>query len=104
MHHLYFKKTSRRTLWATAHVWLGRILITLAMINGGFGLQLSAPYINARPGYIVYGVFAGLIWCIYVAAAVYGEVRGARGAQSGADRAKSGFDSDRSDEKAAHAA
>ncbi|KAI9872543.1 MAG: hypothetical protein M1830_001493 [Pleopsidium flavum] len=66
-HHIHYVRTSRRTLWATAHVWLGRALITLGIINGGLGLQLSD---NTRSGEIVYGVVAGIVALVYVAVLV----------------------------------
>lgn len=59
------------------HIWLGRLLITLGMINGGLGLLLSA---NASTGeYIAYGVIAAVIWVAYVALVVGGEVAGGKG-------------------------
>ncbi|KAL1297090.1 hypothetical protein AAFC00_004673 [Neodothiora populina] len=70
LHHKFFKTHSRRTVWSYGHIWLGRILITLAMINGGLGLQLSA---NSRTGEIAYGVIAGVVWVAYVASIIYGE-------------------------------
>lgn len=52
---------------------LGRLLITLGMINGGLGLLLSS---NASRGdYIAYGVVAGVIWVAYIAIAAFGEVK-----------------------------
>lgn len=45
------------------------------MINGGLGLYISEGYQpNIPKGEIVYGVFAGVIWIVYVAAAVFGEI------------------------------
>jgi hypothetical protein len=41
MHHRLFKKYKRRTFWSHAHIWLGRIIITLGIINGGLGLDLA---------------------------------------------------------------
>lgn len=81
IHHLKFKKYSRRTIWSYGHLWLGRIIITLGMINGGLGLLLAsdAPtftgFAASRGQMIVYGVIAGIMWLLWVAAAVYGERR-----------------------------
>jgi hypothetical protein len=77
VHHLQFKKHSRRTIWSHGHLWLGRIVITLGMINGGLGLLLAsdAP-VSFRPtrGQIIaYGVVAGIMWLLWVASAVIGE-------------------------------
>ena len=67
---MYVRK-QRRTLWSTAHVWFGRILLTLGIINGGLGLRFAA---NTRNGEIVYGVLAGVVWVSWVAVAVWAAV------------------------------
>jgi hypothetical protein len=79
IHHLKFKKYSRRTVWSYGHLWLGRILITLGMINGGLGLLLasdapvSTGFAPTQGQIIAYGVIAAIIWLLWVSAAVYGE-------------------------------
>jgi hypothetical protein len=84
VHHVKFKKHNRRTIWSHGHLWLGRIVITLGMINGGLGLLLAsdAPTFTAfRPNrgqIIAYGVVAGIMWLLWVAAAIIGERRKAR--------------------------
>jgi hypothetical protein len=79
LHHLAFKKHSRRTGSSLVHIWLGRIVITVGIINGGLGLWLAKGLPFARPSTgatIGYGVVAGLMWLAYVALAVVGESRG----------------------------
>jgi hypothetical protein len=84
VHHVQYKKHSRRTIWTYGHLWLGRIAITLGMINGGLGMLLAsdAPaFLAFRPNQgqiIAYGVVAGIMWLLWVAAAVVGERRRAR--------------------------
>ncbi|KAH7081047.1 hypothetical protein FB567DRAFT_532356 [Paraphoma chrysanthemicola] len=84
VHHAKYKKHSRRTIWSYGHLWLGRVVITLGMINGGLGLLLAsdAPTFTAfRPSrgqIIAYGVVAGVMWLLWVAAAVIGERRRSR--------------------------
>ncbi|KAF1914600.1 hypothetical protein BDU57DRAFT_298651 [Ampelomyces quisqualis] len=81
VHHLKFKKYSRRTVWSYGHLWLGRIVITLGIINGGLGMLLAsdAPaFLGFRPtqGQIIaYSVVAGIMWLLWVAAAIIGERR-----------------------------
>ena len=75
IHHRIYKTKKQRTAWATAHVWLGRIIITLAIINGGLGLRLSE---NTRKGEIAYGVIGGVVWLIWMAIAVWAEARKVR--------------------------
>jgi hypothetical protein len=71
-------------LQSYGHLWLGRIVITLGMINGGLGILLAsdAPaFLSFKPTQgqvIAYGVVAGVMWLIWVAAAVIGERRKAR--------------------------
>lgn len=79
IHHLEYKKYQRRTFWSYGHLWLGRLAITLGMINGGLGLLLAydAPlgFAPSQGQVIAYGVVAGIMWLLYVAAAIVGERR-----------------------------
>ncbi|KAL6707520.1 hypothetical protein ACN47E_004090 [Coniothyrium glycines] len=84
IHHLKFKKHSRRTVWSHGHLWLGRIVITLGMINGGLGLLLAseAPaftgFAPSNGHIIAYSIVAGVMWLLWVAAAIIGERRRAK--------------------------
>ncbi|KAH8719184.1 integral membrane protein [Phaeosphaeriaceae sp. PMI808] len=83
MHHSAFKKYNSRTLWSHAHIWLGRVAITLGMINGGLGLRLANnSNLSSKPGMIVYGVVAALMWLAWVAASVIGERKKAAAANA----------------------
>lgn len=46
--------------------------MTAGMINGGLGLMLSG---NTVKGEIAYGVVAGVMWLIWMAAAVWAHLR-----------------------------
>lgn len=74
VHHLLFKRHQTRTIWSHGHIWLGRLAITLGIINGGLGFQLAN-----RPGshsaMIAYSVIAGVMWLVWVAASIIGESR-----------------------------
>jgi hypothetical protein len=72
LHHSLFKKYGHRTMWSYAHIWTGRVAITLGIINGGLGLKLAN---NSNSGKIAYGVVAGFMWLAWVAAMVIGERR-----------------------------
>ncbi|KAL9085012.1 MAG: hypothetical protein Q9159_004917 [Coniocarpon cinnabarinum] len=73
LHHIFFKKYSKRTVWSHAHLWIGRIFITLGIINGGLGLKLAR---NASTGQTAaYGVIAGVVWLVWLGAAMFGEWR-----------------------------
>ena len=67
IHHYIYKRQGARTIWATAHVWFGRVVITLGIINGGLGLRLSD---NTRKGEIAYGVVAGVVWLLWMSVVV----------------------------------
>jgi hypothetical protein len=40
-HHLLYKKTGGANVATYPHIWWGRAIVTLGIINGGFGLQRS---------------------------------------------------------------
>ena len=72
IHHYMYKKYHRSTIWAITHVWWGRIIVTVGIINGGLGLMLSG---NTIKGEIAYGVIAGVVWLVWMAVAVWGHLR-----------------------------
>jgi hypothetical protein len=52
------------------------LVITLGIINGGLGFMLADQMgMSSRTGMIVYGVVAGIIWLVWVAASIIGERR-----------------------------
>ena len=70
-HYLAIRKKGTRVV-AFTHIWLGRSVITLGMINGGLGLKLSGN--GTRGDYIAYGVVAGVIWLSYLVWVVVGDL------------------------------
>lgn len=95
IHHRIFKKQASawkdgqstqkpgRTAWGRVHLWIGRILITVAIINGGLGLRLAArnPFDGEKKsntGAIAYGILAGLMWLVYVVITALFEYRKAK--------------------------
>jgi hypothetical protein len=68
IHHWVYVRKKTRTALAPVHVWLGRILILLGMVNGGLGLRLAD---NTHGGKIAYGVVAGVCGTMYLAWVVY---------------------------------
>lgn len=76
LHHSMYKKHQRRTAVSHVHLWLGRLAITLGIINGGLGFQLADRMkLSSKTGMIVYGVVAGVMWLVWVCASVIGEKR-----------------------------
>ncbi|KAF2010996.1 hypothetical protein BU24DRAFT_427198 [Aaosphaeria arxii CBS 175.79] len=81
LHHSKFKKHGRRTIWTYGHLWLGRIAITLGIINGGLGMLFATEtrmFVPTRGQMIAYGVVAGLVWLLWVSVSVFGEVKRVR--------------------------
>lgn len=72
LHRHYWKNGKKLYRWAWMHVWLGRILITAGIINGGLGLQLSG---ESNTDYIIYGVLAGFVWLVYISISIIAIIR-----------------------------
>ncbi|KAI1208913.1 uncharacterized protein F4807DRAFT_104065 [Annulohypoxylon truncatum] len=84
IHHAKFKRLGRRTASSHLHLWLGRLTLTLGIINGGLGLRLA----RASQGVIIaYAVVAGLVWLLWVLVAVLAEYR-RRSASRGQNRGR----------------
>lgn len=62
--HILFKKGFKTRPMGFIHIWVGRTLITVGMINGGLGLMLSAD--SNRAEKIAYGVVAGVMWMAFI--------------------------------------
>lgn len=83
IHHYTFKQYDRRTFWTASHVWVGRVVITLGIINGGLGMKLSDA---GRSNEIAYGVLAGLVWVVWMSVVLwstFGPSRDARARDTG---------------------
>lgn len=90
IHHSWFKRLQRRTTPSYVHIWLGRAAITLGIINGGLGLQLA----NASQDVIIaYSVIAAVAWLVWLASAIYGEVRRRQNIPNRDTETRSGFTS-----------
>jgi len=63
LHHRLLRKKGYRTVWGYWHIWYGRILLILALVNGVLGFQLAA---NTLRGMIAYEVIAAVILLVYV--------------------------------------
>ncbi|KAI0889403.1 CBD9-like protein [Annulohypoxylon maeteangense] len=72
VHHRYFVKNQTRGLVSHAHIWYGRALLIMGVVNGGLGLQLADA---SQTFVIAYSVVAGIMFAVYIAAAVFGEFR-----------------------------
>ncbi|RGP66094.1 hypothetical protein FSPOR_6920 [Fusarium sporotrichioides] len=68
IHHRNYVKHQRRTTVSHAHIWYGRGIMIVGIINGGIGLQLSGASTKLIAAYSVVGVIVSLI---YTGGAVY---------------------------------
>jgi hypothetical protein len=97
VHHVIYVKEHRRTFWITGHIWYGRALLILAVINGGLGLQLSD---NTVKGEIAYGVIAGVMFLLYVAVLAISYGRKSKGLENETgEKMVGGPKSEKSDEE-----
>jgi hypothetical protein len=66
-----------RTGFGRLHLWIGRILITLAIVNGGLGFRLASesPFPPAKSAKIAYAVVAVIMWLLYIIIVSVFEVR-----------------------------
>lgn len=71
-HHANFVKTQSRGAVSYAHIWFGRALLVLGVVNGGLGLQLSA---ERNSLVIAYSVIAGIVFLLYFAAKLWATSR-----------------------------
>ncbi|KAI1485115.1 hypothetical protein F5X96DRAFT_369013 [Biscogniauxia mediterranea] len=80
LHHVQYVRSggSRRGAASHAHVWYGRALMVLGVVNGGLGLQLAG---TGRGLVVAYAVVAAVVFAAYLAGAAFGEVRKARAAR-----------------------
>ncbi|KAK2026248.1 integral membrane protein [Colletotrichum zoysiae] len=71
-HHKYYKKHQTRGMVSHAHIWYGRALMFLGIINGGLGLELAS---SSRSYVVAYSVIAAIIGVAWFGSAVWGEIR-----------------------------
>ncbi|VUC20328.1 unnamed protein product [Clonostachys rosea] len=72
LHHMQYLRQGRRGAFGHVHIWYGRALIIMGMVNGGLGLQLT----GASDVYIiVYSVVAGLSALLYAGYATVKSLR-----------------------------
>jgi RP/EB family microtubule-associated protein len=89
LHHLGFKSKQRRTGISYVHIWLGRIAVILGMINGRLGIRITGIGNVAgevTKGYtIAYMIVVAVMGTLFIASAVYGELRGSRRKSTASD-------------------
>lgn len=74
IHHLQYRRNLARAPVSYLHIWYGRLIILLGVINGGLGLQLAD---NTKNGEIAYGVVAGVVGLTYILMCIFKRKGGA---------------------------
>lgn len=63
IHHRYYIKGNPQPIFRYGHIWYGRLLIVLGIVNGGLGLELA----TANRDFILgYAITAAGIFVIYL--------------------------------------
>jgi len=75
LHHRGYVNRGGPTLWTHVHRWFGRIIMILAIVNGGIGIQYAD---NSIPGEKGFGVVAGVFGLAYIGVLVWVYVTGGR--------------------------
>ncbi|KAK8131255.1 iron reductase domain protein [Apiospora sp. TS-2023a] len=84
LHHMYYVKHQSRGIVSHVHIWYGRALMILGVINGGLGIELVRNSGGGGTGLIVaYSVVAGVIALLYIAVKGFTSFRKRRGGGSG---------------------
>jgi hypothetical protein len=66
--HWRSRKTGKKPVLGYLHVWVGRIVITISLVNGGLGLRLAE---GSSGGEISYAVLAAVVATVYGAMLVW---------------------------------
>lgn len=90
VHHRQFKRTQRRTLVSYLHLWNGRVLIVLGIVNGGLGLRVADAPDMAKLAYTIVAAVLGAAWLLVslLSAARRGRGRDALGRRAKGDGEK----------------
>ncbi|KAH7256893.1 hypothetical protein BKA59DRAFT_468798 [Fusarium tricinctum] len=70
MHHRHFLSHGGRGIISHVHIWFGRALIIIGIINGGLGLKLAS---SSTAFIVAYCVIAGIAAVLYLGAVFVGE-------------------------------
>ncbi|KAM0286945.1 hypothetical protein ACHAQH_000629 [Verticillium albo-atrum] len=65
IHHAHYKKHQMRGAVSHSHIWFGRIVLLLGIINGGLGMQLAS---SSTAWVVAYSVVAAVMAVLYVLA------------------------------------
>ena len=86
-HHAIYKKRAARSqsgknAFTAPHIWWGRLWITVGIITGGMGLNLSG---HSTGIVIAYAAAAGIVWLLWVASVIWSRKKKAANFESERD-------------------
>ena len=55
LHHLQYRRQGKRGIFGHVHIWYGRALMIIGIVNGGLGMQLSGA---SNTYVIIYSILA----------------------------------------------
>ncbi|KAK7745437.1 hypothetical protein SLS53_002935 [Cytospora paraplurivora] len=85
LHHIHYLKNGSRGIISHGHIWWGRVLMILGVINGGLGLQLT----NAGDDLIIaYSIVAAVMFLAYALVKTIVSIRRKPQANAGSNRRK----------------
>jgi len=87
LHHSRFKRVRRRQAWSYAHLFNGRVGVTIGIINGGLGLHLANATADRKRIYII---VAAVMWSLWMLIALWSEVMRMRRGRKEAKAAAAG--------------
>lgn len=87
LHHRHYLRHKQRGIISYLHIWYGRSLIILGMINGGLGLQLAGLTTDNHAFIVAYCVVVAVVAAAYIACVLLKVWRtGCRAAPAGSPR------------------
>jgi hypothetical protein len=66
IHHSRYRKTGQRSILGRIHLWSGRFLLVLGVINGGLGAQLALEDYKFKVPYAVIAAVMYSVWLFVV--------------------------------------
>lgn len=85
VNHLFGKRHPKVIIAAYTHVWLGRVLLLVGLIQGGLGLLFAASFPKAVVDMwprVAYGVVATVVYLMYMVVGIFWkETRGLKEAK-----------------------
>ncbi|EQL02422.1 hypothetical protein G6O67_001750 [Ophiocordyceps sinensis] len=75
LHHIRFVKHRNRGVISHVHIWYGRALMVLGIVNGGLGLKIAG---SSRGFVTAYSVIAVVVFFMYIGSVLFRKLRNKR--------------------------